>query len=140
MSLRVEETTSSASPASASVYELLVRSARSVTRILAIIVPPLCVVPVATGIAPLEPSLVYLAILESGFVALWWLTRGRAGERWPELLMFTATLLASGGVIFSPSHLLLVVSVSVSSSARCNTAISSSATSQATALRPMSSR
>ena len=107
MSLRVEEATSSANSASASVYELLVRSARSVTRILAIIVPPLCVVPVATGIAPLEPSLVYLAILESGFVALWWLTRGRAGERWPELLMFTATLLASGGVIFSPSHLLL---------------------------------
>ncbi|MBM4335184.1 MAG: response regulator [Deltaproteobacteria bacterium] len=105
--MRVEETTSSASPASASVYELLVRSARSVTRILAIIVPPLCVVPVATGIAPLEPSLLYLAILESGFVALWWLARGRTGELWPEPVMFTATLLASGGVIFSPSHLLL---------------------------------
>ncbi len=89
-----------------SVNNLLVRSARNVTRLLMLMVPPLCAVSVLNGEAALAPSLLYLAILETGFVGLWLLARGRGAERWPEQILFGATLLAAGGVIFSPSHLL----------------------------------
>ncbi len=91
----------------ASVQNLLVRSARNVTRLLMLMVPPLCAVSVLNGEAELAPSLIYLAVLETGFVALWLLARGKAAERCPELILFCATLLAAGGVIFSPAHLLL---------------------------------
>jgi signal transduction histidine kinase/CheY-like chemotaxis protein len=95
------------SRSNASVQNLLVRSARNVTRLLAIMVPVLVAVSVLNHDADLVPSLYYLAVLETGFVTLWLLARGRAAERWPEQILFSATLLAAGGVIFSPAHLLL---------------------------------
>jgi signal transduction histidine kinase/ActR/RegA family two-component response regulator len=107
------EATSSASGSAGSgssnqsVQNLLVRSARNVTRLLAIMVPILVAISVANDEAELAPSLTYLAVLETGFVGLWLLARGKAGERWPEQILFCATLLAAGGVIFSPAHLLL---------------------------------
>ena len=85
-------------------HDLMALSARRVTRMLALIAPFLCAVSVATGEARLGPTLEYLAVVETGFVALWWIARGRAAERWPEWLLFAGTLLASGGVIFSPTH------------------------------------
>jgi len=96
-----------AGSSNASVQNLLVRSARNVTRLLAIMVPLLCAVSVANEEAELATTLRYLAVVETGFVALWWLARGPAAERWPEFFLFAATLLAAGGVIFSPTHALL---------------------------------
>jgi len=69
--------------------------------------PILVAVSVANGEAELGPSLRYMVVLEVGFVGLWLLARAKSAERWPELILFSATLLAAGGVIFSPSHLLL---------------------------------
>ncbi len=88
-------------------HTLLVRSARSVTRLLAIMAPVLCAVSVANKEATLDTTLRYLAVVETGFIALWWIARGRAAEQCPEFLVFFATLLATGGVIFSPTHVLL---------------------------------
>jgi signal transduction histidine kinase/CheY-like chemotaxis protein len=96
-----------AGSSNASVHELLVRGARNVTRLLALMVPVLCGVSVANGEATLTTTLRYLAVVESGFVVLWWFARGRAAERNPQLFLFSSALLAAGGVIFSPTHVLL---------------------------------
>ena len=90
-----------------SMHTLLVRSARNVTALLAVMAPALCAVSLATGEATLEATLPYLAIVETAFIALWWWARGPAAERWPEFILFGATLIATGGVIFSPTHVLL---------------------------------
>jgi len=107
-----EATSSAGGPAgsgssNASVQNLLVRSARNVTRLLAIMVPLLCAVSIANKEATLETTLRYLAVVETGFIALWWWARGPAAERYPEFFLFAAMLLATGGVIFSPTHALL---------------------------------
>ena len=91
----------------ASLHDLLVRSARNVTRMLAVLVPILCGVSVANFEATPETTVRYLLVVETGFIVLWWFARGRAAERWPEFFLFGASLLASGGVIFSPTHVLL---------------------------------
>ena len=107
-----EATSSAGGPAgsgssNASVQNLLVRSARNVTRLLAIMAPVLCAVSIANKEATLETTLRYLAVVETGFIALWWWARGPAAERYPEFFLFAAMLLATGGVIFSPTHALL---------------------------------
>ncbi len=91
---------------SPSVHALLVRSARGMARLLVLMFPGLCAVNVLNGEAAPAPSLVYFLVLETLFVALWLLARGRGGERWPEQILFGTTLTAVAGVIFSPSHLL----------------------------------
>jgi signal transduction histidine kinase/ActR/RegA family two-component response regulator len=96
-----------ASRSNADVQALLVLSARRVTRMLAVLCPLLSVTSLVSGEATLGPTLEYVAVVETGFLALWWFALGRGAERWPELIMFAATLLASGGVIFSPTHLQL---------------------------------
>lgn len=63
--------------ADASAQELLVRSARQVSAMLAIL---------------------------SRLLGLWWLARGSAGVRFPEWILFAGTLVAAGGVIYSPTH------------------------------------
>ncbi len=95
-----------AKSSSESVHDLLVSSARGVTRMLAIMAPPLCTISVLTGESTLETSLYYFAVVETGFVLLWLAARGRVGERFPEFLLFLATLHASAAVIFSASHVL----------------------------------
>ncbi len=93
-----------AGTSSASVHELLVRGARNVTRLLALMVPVLCGVSVANAEATLDTTLRYLAVVETGFVVLWWFARGQAAERTPQVFLFFSSLLAAGGVIFSPTH------------------------------------
>ncbi len=86
---------------------LIVRTARQVTLMLAVISPLLCAMSLLTGEAELVTTLVYTAVVETGFVALYLVARGRMAERWPEWILFAGTLLAMGGVIFSPTHELL---------------------------------
>jgi signal transduction histidine kinase/CheY-like chemotaxis protein len=83
---------------------LVVRTARQVSLMLAVVSPILCAMSLLTGEASLWTTLVYTAVVETAFVALWLLSRGSLGARWPEWILFAGTLVAMFGVIFSPTH------------------------------------
>jgi signal transduction histidine kinase/CheY-like chemotaxis protein len=94
-------------PASRTVHELLVRSAKRVTGGLVVSVPLLLSVSILSGEATLVPTLKFLVVIEAAFVGVWYLARGRVGDRWPELVLFAVAVLASAAVIFSPTHIQL---------------------------------
>ncbi|MEX2207409.1 MAG: ATP-binding protein, partial [Myxococcota bacterium] len=83
---------------------LVVRTARQVSLMMAVVAPSLCVMSLLTGEASLVTTVVYTAVVETAFVAIWLLSRGGIGARWPEWILFAGTLVAMFGVIFSPTH------------------------------------
>ncbi len=83
---------------------LVVRTARQVSLMLVLIAPLLCAMSVLTGEAEAGTTIRYAAVVETAFVAIYLLARGSVAVRWPEWILFAGTLVAMGGVIFSPVH------------------------------------
>jgi signal transduction histidine kinase len=87
-----------------SMHDLHVQSLRQFAWMLVVIAPVLCGVAILTGEASLGFTLRYASVVQTAFVAIWLASRTRFAERRPEFLQFALTLVAAGGVVFSPTH------------------------------------